>query len=29
MQDLDVPIALRRAHHNKAYYRYGEDYGAL
>ena len=25
VQDLDVPIAYRRAHRNKAYYRYGED----
>ena len=26
VQDLDVPIAHRRAHRNKAYYRYGEDF---
>ena len=26
VQDLDVPIAHRRSHRNKAYYRYGEDF---
>ena len=26
VQDLDVPIAHGRAHHNKAYCRYGEDF---
>ena len=26
VQNLDVPIAHRRAHRNKAYCRYGEDF---
>ena len=26
VQDLDVPIAHRRAHCNKAFYRYGENF---